>query len=67
MYLPKSKYEVKQAFWGMFKLSGSQDEGFYVGPYIEDYLGRVYAGTSLKELKIGFLSLWLNRKHLKYR
>ena len=48
MYLPKSKYEVKQAFWGMFKLSGSQDEGFYVGPYIEDYLGRVYAGTSLK-------------------
>lgn len=48
MFLPKSKYEIKQAVWGMFKLSGSQDSGFYVGPYIEDYLGRTYAGSSLK-------------------
>lgn len=48
MFLPKSKYEIKQATWGMFQLSGSRDEGFYVGPYIEDYLGRTYAGTSLK-------------------
>lgn len=47
MFLPKSKYEIKQATWGMFQLSGSEDTGFYVGPYIEDYLGRTYAGNSL--------------------
>lgn len=48
MYLPKSKYTVKTASWGMFQLSGSEESGFYVGPYIEDYLGRTYAGSSLK-------------------
>lgn len=48
MFLPKSKYKIKQASWGMFKLSGSRNEGFYVGPYIEDYLGRTYAGSSLE-------------------
>lgn len=47
MYLPKSKYKIKQATWGMFQLSGSEDSGFYVGPYIEDFRGNTYAGTSL--------------------
>lgn len=47
MYLPKSKYTVKQATWGMFTLSGSTDGRSYVGPYIEDYLGRTYAGSTL--------------------
>lgn len=47
MYLPKSKYTIKQATWGMFTLSGSGDKGSYVGPYIEDYLGRTYAGNTL--------------------
>lgn len=46
MYLPKSKYEVKQATWGQFTLSGSGED--YVGPYIEDFLGRTYAGDTLK-------------------
>lgn len=44
MYLPKSKYTVKHATWGIFKLKGSPEGEFYVGPYIEDYLGRFYAG-----------------------
>lgn len=44
MYLPKSKYTVKHATWGTFKLLNSPEKGYYVGPYIEDYLGRFYAG-----------------------
>ena len=47
MYLPKSKYTVKQAPWKMFTLSGSQDDEFYVGPYIEDFRGNYYAGTTI--------------------
>ena len=45
MYLPKSKYKIKSASYGMFYLSGSG--GSYVGPYIEDYLGRTFAGTDI--------------------
>lgn len=49
MFLPSNKYTIKQASWGDFTLSGSSDEdGYYVGPYIEDYLGRTFAGSSLK-------------------
>lgn len=46
MFLPRSKYQIKQATWGQFVLSGSH--GSYVGPYIEDYLGRTYAGNTLE-------------------
>lgn len=48
MFLPRSKYQIKQASWGQFILSGSQTGRFYVGPYIEDYLGRTYAGDTLE-------------------
>ena len=44
MYLPKSKYKVKHAVWGNFRFKDSPEGEFYVGPYIEDYLGRFYAG-----------------------
>ena len=47
MYLPKSKYTIKQAAPGMFILSGSPVGEFYVGPYIEDYLGRTFAGKDI--------------------
>ena len=47
MFLPKSKYTIKFATQGQFALSGSEDQGCYVGPYIEDFRGNVYAGTSL--------------------
>ena len=47
MFLPRSKYEIKQATWGMFQASGSADGKYYVGPYIEDYLGRTFAGTDI--------------------
>lgn len=46
MFLPKSKYTIKTASWGQFTLSGSE-EGFYVGPYIETFTGKTYAGTDL--------------------
>lgn len=47
MYLPKSKYVVKNAAYGQFRLSGSTDGRCYVGPYIEDYLGRTFAGSDI--------------------
>lgn len=47
MYLPKSKYTIKHAKPGEFTLSGSSEEKYYVGPYIEDYLGRTFAGTDI--------------------
>lgn len=47
MFLPKSKYTVKQASYGMFYLSGSLEKS-YIGPYIEDYLGRTFAGSDLE-------------------
>lgn len=48
MYLPKSKYTIKTASYGQFYLSGSNGKS-YVGPYIEDYLGRTFAGTDILE------------------
>lgn len=48
MFLPKSKYKVKHASWGMFQLEGAPAGEFYVGPYIEDYLGRFYAGKDFE-------------------
>lgn len=48
MFLPRSKYQIKQASWGQFILSGSQTGRFYIGPYIEDYLGRTFAGDTLE-------------------
>lgn len=47
MYLPKSKYTIKHASYGMLQLSGSSNGESYVGPYIEDYLGRTFAGTDI--------------------
>lgn len=47
MFLPKSKYTIEQAVVGQYVLSASQDSGFYVGPYIKDFRGRCFAGTSL--------------------
>lgn len=47
MFLPKSKYTIEQAVVGQFVLSASQDSGFYVGPYIKDFRGRCFAGTTL--------------------
>lgn len=48
MFLPKSKYKVKHASWGMFQLEGAAPGEYYVGPYIEDYLGRTYAGKDFE-------------------
>lgn len=47
MYLPKSKYTIKNAAYGQFRLADSTDGRCYVGPYIEDYLGRTFAGTDI--------------------
>lgn len=48
MFLPKSKYTIKSASYGMFKLENSANGSYYVGPYIEDYLGRTFAGTDIR-------------------
>jgi len=49
MFLPKSKYKIKQAAWGQFYLSGSARGEYYVGPYIEDYRGRTFAGSDISK------------------